>query len=181
MDDGPIKIIIDFDNKKYVINQKSICFVASNIMTMLGVGNFELSILFTDNTKIKELNSQYREKDKATDVLSFPQSAFENPLVVISETENQIKVNPLDSLLGDLAISVEYTETNAKNIGQSINDEMCFLMIHGILHLCGHDHIKKEEEQKMLVQQKILTAQIKKLFSEDNLPLMIKSIDKGSK
>ena len=66
--------------------------------------------------------------------------------------------------LGDLVIALDVAAENAQNIGQSLDREVCFLLVHGILHLCGHDHIKKTEEKLMLACQRRLM----KILGEDS-------------
>lgn len=90
----------------------------------------EVELLLTNNAEIHVLNKTYRGKDRPTDVLSF---SLEDP------------VN-----LGQLVISVERAEEQAKEIGQSLEEELRFLFAHGLLHLCGFDHEKPEDEAIML-------------------------------
>src|SRR3954467_10115698 len=79
--------------------------------------NGDVSILLTNDRKMRELNRRFRRKDKTTDVLSFPS---------------------LDG--GDIAISVPLAKQNAKSLGHGISDELKILILHGALHLKGHDH-----------------------------------------
>lgn len=90
----------------------------------------EVELLLTNNEEIHALNKTYRGKDRPTDVLSF---GLEDP------------VN-----LGQLVISVERAEEQAKEIGQSLEEELRFLFAHGLLHLCGFDHEVPEDEAIML-------------------------------
>ncbi len=90
----------------------------------------EMELLLTDNAEIHELNRIYRGKDKPTDVLSFS----------LDDEEN----------LGQLVISVERAEEQAKEIGQSLEKELQFLFAHGTMHLCGYDHEVPEDEAVML-------------------------------
>lgn len=91
-----------------------------------------LELLLTDNATIQELNKTYRKKDKPTDVLSFP----------FDESEN----------LGQIVISVERAQTQADEIGQSLEEELIFLFTHGVLHLLGYDHEDHEDEKVMLAK-----------------------------
>lgn len=90
----------------------------------------DVELLLTNDATIHALNKQYRGKDKATDVLSF---SLEDPVH-----------------LGQLVISVDRARQQAKDIGQSLEDELQFLFTHGILHLLGYDHEEPEEEKVML-------------------------------
>ncbi len=91
----------------------------------------EVSITFIDNPQIQELNQQYRNKDKATDVLSFPLG--ENGVYDISEETGAIQ-------LGDVVISAEKALEQSEIYGHSFQREMSFLTVHSMLHLLGYDH-----------------------------------------
>ncbi len=112
--------------------------------------NAEISVTFIDNKEIKILNNQYRNKNRETDVLSFPLSDNgvydENP-------ENGYK------LLGDVVISLEKAIEQANLYGHSLTREIAFLTVHSVLHLLGHDHETSEEDAKImrLKENKILT------------------------
>jgi len=99
----------------------------------------EVSIFFTDDEMIRELNHKYRAINKSTDVLSF---AFEDdeasfPLV----GENRI--------LGDIIISVETARRNAQEANHSLEWEINILILHGLLHLLGYDHLEDKEYELM--------------------------------
>ncbi|MDD4027462.1 MAG: rRNA maturation RNase YbeY [Bacilli bacterium] len=104
--------------------------------------NVEFDIILVDNTKIKELNRDYRKIDKETDVISF---AFEDYKPVIYD---KIRV------LGDIYISLDKAKEQANDYDHSLLRELCFLMIHGFLHLLGYDHINEEDEKIMFKKQK---------------------------
>jgi len=115
---------------------------ASKILELLKLDySTELSITFIDNEEIRNLNKEYRQKDSATDVLSFP---FYNEL--------NLPIN----ILGDVIISVERAEEQANEFEHSLDREIAFLLVHGILHLLGYDHHKAEDEEKMISMQKEL-------------------------
>jgi len=101
----------------------------------------EISITFTNNEEIHKLNKEYRRVNSPTDVLSFP-------------FNNELKL-PIH-ILGDIIISIEKAEEQAKEFGHSIDREIAFLIVHGILHLLGYDHKKPEQEEKMISKQKEL-------------------------
>lgn len=102
----------------------------------------ELSLTFVNNEEIHKLNKEYRQKDYATDVLSFP---FENEFNL-----------PINNILGDIIISLQKAEAQAQEYGHSFNRELGFLIVHGILHLNGYDHETKKDEEKMFALQKKL-------------------------
>ena len=107
--------------------------------------NIEVSVTFTDNLKIKELNCEYRSKDSATDVLSFPM--YEN----INDLSNDSQTIPL----GDIVISLEKAKQQAFDYYHSIYHELAFLSVHSTLHLLGYDHeTSNEDEEIMFTKQK---------------------------
>jgi len=97
----------------------------------------ELSLLLTDDLEIQELNRTYRDLDKATDVLSFPQDED-----AVNETG--------DTLLGDVVISVETAARQAEEHHLSFNEELILLAIHGILHLLGYDHERSPKDARIM-------------------------------
>ena len=122
-------IDIDYDD----INKK-----IGMVMSHLDCMNEEVSILLTDDADIRKLNQQFRSIDQATDVLSFPQNADEDPPI------------PGEIILGDIAVSLDTAQAQAKEHGLTFEEEIILLLIHGILHLLGYDHeISEQEEEKM--------------------------------
>ena len=106
--------------------------------------NVEVSVTFTDNSKIKELNGQYRGKDAPTDVLSFPMFDRFDDLTYMDTVP-----------LGDIVISLEKAKEQAHNYFHGSYHELAFLSIHSTLHLLGYDHeISKEDEEDMFRRQK---------------------------
>ncbi|MCL1874338.1 MAG: rRNA maturation RNase YbeY [Clostridiales bacterium] len=102
----------------------------------------ELSLLLTDNQTIRRLNANWRNKDRATDVLSFP--ILENFTNYRNET----------LLVGDIVISGEKAKEQATYHGHSLRRELSFLFLHGLLHLLGHDHETEAEEAVMRAKQR---------------------------
>ena len=103
-------------------------------------GNAEVCVTFVDNEEIHRLNKEFREKDSATDVLSFPLG------------ENGIyDVNPDTGAkqLGDVVISLERAEEQAAEFDHSLQREVCYLTVHSMLHLLGYDHMEPDEKAVM--------------------------------
>ncbi|MCO4316903.1 rRNA maturation RNase YbeY [Phyllobacterium sp. 21LDTY02-6] len=96
----------------------------------------ELSLVFTDDAQIRELNSDWREKDKATNVLSFP--AF--------PVKRGQKPGPM---LGDIVIARETVEREALTEHKPFDHHLTHLIVHGLLHLLGYDHLETEEAEEM--------------------------------
>ncbi|MEI4769508.1 rRNA maturation RNase YbeY [Psychrobacillus sp. FJAT-51614] len=112
----------------------------------------EVSVTFVTNDAIQEINRTYRDKDVPTDVISF---AMEE----MGEGEIEIKNADIPTLLGDIIISVERASEQAASYGHTFERELCFLAVHGFLHILGYDHGTKEEEQEMFgLQETILQA-----------------------
>jgi probable rRNA maturation factor len=103
----------------------------------IDAGNRNAAIVFVSDEAIKKLNRQFRGKNYATDVLSFPNQAEK------FETENK-------SNLGEVVISVERAAAQAKQNGLSFSNEIRQLVLHGLLHLCGHDHETDKGEMNRL-------------------------------
>lgn len=111
----------------------------------LNIENVEFNVIFVNNNKIKELNNTYRNINSETDVISFALEDYDKSLY-----EDR-------RILGDIYISLEKAEEQANVYDHSLKREVLFLVIHGLLHLLGYDHMEKEEEIEMFkVQEDIL-------------------------
>ena len=114
----------------------------------------EMSVTMMTNPAIRKLNQQYRGVDRATDVLSFAaeESGDETPIIMDPELAAELPEN-----LGDLFVSIDKVEEQAKFLGHSVDRELGFLVVHGFLHLNGYDHEKPADEQRMFdLQREIL-------------------------
>ncbi|MDD5933987.1 MAG: rRNA maturation RNase YbeY [Clostridiales bacterium] len=115
----------------------------------------EINVILTDNEAIREINNEQRQIDKPTDVLSFPMAYYETPSDFDRlEDEQEDCFNPEtgELMLGDIIISLDKVESQAKEFGHSTMRELGFLIAHSMLHLCGYDHM--EEEERMVMEQK---------------------------
>lgn len=109
----------------------------------------EVSVNFVDNQNIQELNRNYRQVDRPTDVISFAlQEQGEEELAIIGEE--------LPITLGDIVISVEKAQEQAEEYKHSLAREFGFLALHGFLHLLGYDHINESDEKEMFARQEAL-------------------------
>lgn len=108
--------------------------------------NSEVSLLFTDDDAIRKLNGQWRDKDKPTNVLSFPGS------------------DPVDDvygpLLGDIVFGFETIEREARDMGVDFSDHLSHLTVHGLLHLFDYDHQTDEEAELMEGLEKTILASL---------------------
>lgn len=112
--------------------------------------NFEVSLRFSSEEEIKDINKQYRGVDKKTDVLSFPIIDFNND----EDLESELSQNEL--MLGDIIICKQVAKSQAKEYQHSLKREICFLALHGFLHLLGYDHIEKKDEIEMQAIAKLI-------------------------
>ncbi len=109
----------------------------------------EINILVADNQTIRALNKAYRNIDRETDVLSFPAFQFE-PGRLPEKLDDYIDPETGLLPLGDMAISYEKADAQAKEFGHSTKRELGYLTIHSILHLLGYDHVDEGEMKKQM-------------------------------
>lgn len=110
--------------------------------------DLELSVIFVNDERIHEINRDYRQIDRSTDVISFA-----------LEDNEQFYVEGMPRELGDIFISIDHAKKQADEYGHSFYREMCFLFTHGLLHLLGYDHMNEEDEKEMFtLQNDILNA-----------------------
>ena len=115
-----------------------------------------INILLTDDQGIRQFNQDFRKIDRATDVLSFPNIAYETPADfqhVGEEAADCFEPDTGELVLGDIVISVEKVQEQAKAYGHSERRELAFLTAHSMLHLLGYDHMTKEEAAVMEEKQ----------------------------
>ena len=150
-----VKVIISNDQNTVKVPSGVRLLIRRCCNAVLLLENFgnpaEISVRFVDNEQIKELNAQYRNIDKETDVLSFP----------LGEN-GEYDVNPETNacLLGDIVISVPKAMEQAEEYNHSLDREIAFLTVHSMLHLLGYDHVNggleavrmREKEETVLTQ-----------------------------
>jgi probable rRNA maturation factor len=127
--------------EKYLLSEQAI-----------GEGEYELSLTITDDLTIQQLNSQYRQQDRPTDVLSF--AALESDIPEIPQNdldEDSEYVEPI--CWGDIIVSQTTAIRQAAERGHSLIYELAWLTAHGLLHLLGWDHPDEESLEAMLKQQ----------------------------
>lgn len=109
--------------------------------------NAEVSVSFVEDTEIQTLNKKYRGIDVPTDVLSFP--LLDGPSEITDGTP-----------LGDIVIAFDYASVQAAELGNSVEREICFLTVHGMLHLLGYDHMDERGEEAMTGKQREIMGRI---------------------
>jgi len=135
---------VEFNNQQDDINiQDDILDLLEKVIItaaeLEGYSGGEVSIAFVSNQQIKKLNNKYREKDEATDVLSFPID---------------------DEMLGDIIISTQRASEQAEDYGHSLKRELAYLTVHGMFHLFGYDHHGKEEKDEMRQKEERVLTQL---------------------
>lgn len=107
----------------------------------------QVSISFVNGDEIKNLNKKFRNVDSKTDVLSFPNLQL-TPGVKVYKKDFLLDIDPKTKnlVLGDIIICEEVAKNNASEFGHSYERELCYLIVHGFLHLLGYDHIKEEDK-----------------------------------
>ena len=113
-----------------------------------------ICVTLTDPKNIREINKEYRNIDKETDVLSFPMFEKQELDEIIAKRKFEH-----EDVLGDIVISIARVEEQAKEYGHSFERELSYMVVHGFYHVMGYDHIKEEDKQKMRPkEEKILNA-----------------------
>ena len=133
------------DTIKTVINK---CFQIEKLVNL----NLYISITLTTPEHIRSINNEFRNIDKETDVLSFPM--FEK-----AEIDNMVELqnNVIPETIGDIIISIEKVQEQAKEYGHSFERELSYMVVHGFYHLMGYDHmnVMREKEENVLNLLKI--------------------------
>ena len=106
------------------------------------INNTSFNVIIVDNNYIHELNKNYRDIDRETDVITFA-----------LEDEDSVKLPGDMRILGDIYISIDKARSQAIEYGHSFEREICFLAVHGFYHLLGYDHMNEEEEKVMFGKQ----------------------------
>ena len=113
-------------------------------LNKLKINDVSFNVIFVDNPYIHNLNKEYRNIDRETDVITFA-------------LEDDKTFNPIERVLGDIYISIDKAKSQSEEYGHSLKRELCFLAVHGLLHLLGYDHMKIEDEKVMFgLQEEIL-------------------------
>ncbi len=132
-----MEILISNNQDQHPVDEALFQSQIGQVLEKLEETDYELSLLLTDDAEIRALNKAYRDLDKATDVLSFPQD------------EDAVNENG-NTLLGDVAISVETAARQAEEHHLSFNEELILLAIHGILHLLGYEHERSPQDARIM-------------------------------
>ena len=111
--------------------------IVSTILEQEKMSDCVINLRLLNDKEMKKLNMQFRQKDKTTNVLSFP-----NDDISVKQTKN----------IGDIAISVEYVKAEAKKEGKTFDDHIIHMLAHGVYHILGYDH--ENNENAMIMENK---------------------------
>ena len=128
--------------------------MAEKILSASGCPEAELSVVLVDDAQIRAINRDYLQRDKPTNVISFAMQEGEGA-----------GIQP--DILGDVVISTETAARDAAEAGQTVEREISFLLLHGILHLLGYDHERGSEEDALLMEAR--ERELFALLQDDNL------------
>ncbi len=110
-----------------------------------------IGLTFCDDDAIRAINAEYRGIDRATDVLSFP----------LYERDDEIELFDDElSPFGDIVLSVPHAIAQAEEYGHSVEREVCYLVVHGLMHLAGYDHIEPEDKSEMRAEEEALLNKV---------------------
>jgi len=139
--------------RKHRIGMRRIERSALSLLAAIGRSDASLSLSFVGDAAMRRLNREHREKDRTTDVLSFPlYEPFTAP--------KKPGVHEPELMLGDIIISVDVAVRQAAAYEAGLDDEIERLLVHGVAHLLGHDHEELSDRRRMLRQEKRLAAAI---------------------
>ncbi len=137
------------------------------LMRLLQLEDCELSILLTGDLQMRRLNARYRFRDRATDVLSFAQSERGEGAFPRGGLKRPADANPI----GDVVISLQTAVRQARELRQNTKRRLRTLLIHGVLHLLGYDHMRARDARVMFALQDQLEAELQRQVSGIGLPL----------
>lgn len=146
-------IIVKNRQRKFFVEVEKLEKVIAGMLEALGYPDFDVYVLLTTDAAIQEYNRDFRQKDKPTDILSFPFHADHKPGKRLKVTDDEEKN------LGDIIISLAYVDRTACKWGRSFDDHLIALLAHGLAHLLNYDHITDAEYRVMRrIENKLLRA-----------------------
>lgn len=153
-------------NLKHGVPARVVTRLGNAMLTALELPRAELSVLLTDDAEIHRLNREHRQKDKPTDVLAFAMD------------EN---VPDPAGILGDVVISLDTAERQARSRRRPLLEEVRFLLAHGVLHLIGYDHAEPAEKREMVAMTRRLVRRAPLPGVAERRPKPRRKLPKGSK
>ncbi len=147
-------ITIRNSQRTHKIDVEKVRSDAQHILDELGYSDFDLGIWFTTNQTVRTYNNQYRHKDKATDILSFPYHPHLKPGQRIKVKEEE------DKNVGDILIAVAFVENLLPLYQTTLQKRISVLLIHGICHLLGYTHYDEENDEKMIAKERAIAKKL---------------------
>jgi len=133
------------------VNSRALVASAKRLLAAVGEEDASLSLSVVNDDEMRAINRSHRGKDRSTDVLSFS---------IDGETGTPASANAPERLLGDVVISVETARRQAADYDATLQDELYRLLIHGLLHVLGHDHERADERRIMQREERRLAGAI---------------------
>jgi len=149
------------------VNGRALVATARRLLTAADVANRGLSVSLVDDGRIRRLNRDYRGHDRPTDVLSFP-------------LDGAVLEPSPEPLLGDVVISVETAKRQAAGYDAPLQREIYRLLIHGLLHLMGYDHVEATQRRVMRREERRLAKAIGLPWPYDSAPVYSRDADASS-
>ncbi len=138
-----MEISIQNRQRKFPLDQEEVTCWTQRVLSIEQVDGGEIGLVFVNNRRIRHYNRDYRQINRATDVLAFPM-------------REGIGGDLHPGFLGDVMISLERTASDARRYGRDYTSHLLILLIHGILHLLGYDHMRSPEEEKRMQERENL-------------------------
>ena len=148
-------MILIHNKQSIIIDQNELQKDTQEILNHLGYSDFDIGIKLVDEQEMQQYNKKFRNKDKPTDILSFP---FYPDLQAGQKIEGQSEDQ---KNLGDIILCPEFIKKDLERWNQSFEQRMKVLLVHGICHLLGYDHIKDEDYRVMEKKEKEILEKIK--------------------
>lgn len=146
-----ITITNQSSQKKWNRYKKDFLVIAEKAEQVLQLKKeYSMSVIFVDPSQIHQINKDYRNIDRPTDVISF----------ALMDESDDYEMMEEDNEIGDIFINVQAIVDQASEYGHSMRREVCFLFTHGLLHLLGYDHMTKDDEEKMFALQDVILDDI---------------------
>lgn len=160
-----VDLIIENAQNDILVDEKLEKIISDVVAAVLDEEDFnkavEISVTFVNNERIKEINREHRNKDVATDVLSFPMLEFDEIGKINSDYHmGDYNYDEDVLMLGDIVISLEKAKQQADEYGHSFEREIGFLTAHSMFHLLGYDHETPQEEETMRSKEELVLQKL---------------------
>lgn len=146
-----ISVFNQTEEKRWSRYKKDFITISERTQKVLRLDHdYSASVIFVTPEEIHEINRDYRNIDRPTDVISF----------ALKDSEDDYEIMEGENELGDIFINIQAVVLQAHDYGHSLRREVCFLFTHGLLHLLGYDHMEKQDEKVMFELQDVILDEI---------------------